>query len=212
MKQKKQVVDCYNKAAVAYAKQFYGELAHKPLDRLLLQRFATKNKGKGKVADLGCGSGQTTAFLYEAGLTDIVGIDLAPNMIIEARKLNPQIDFEVGNMLDLGYKESYFAAVVAFYAIVHFDYEELEKAFVAINRVTQKGGQFLFSFHAEEQIIHTTDFLEHKVAINFYCFDMDKLLDLVKKCGWEVKDALLRYPYPDKEYPSKRGYVVCEKL
>ena len=211
MKQKQQVLDCYNKTAGAYAEALYHELDGKPLDRLLLQRFAADNKGKGKVADLGCGTGQTTAFLHQAGLTDIVGIDLSPNMIIEAQKRASNIDFDVGDMLDLAYEEGHFAAIVAFYAIVHFEYDELERAFKEIHRVTQSGGQFFFSFHAEEQTIHKTDFFDHEVDVNFYCFDMDKVLDLLGQCGWTVTEAMLRYPYEGKEYPSRRGYVLCKK-
>jgi len=44
MKQKKQVVDCYNKTASEYSKQFFNELDGKPLDCLLLRSFAKELK------------------------------------------------------------------------------------------------------------------------------------------------------------------------
>src|SRR5262245_33995956 len=53
---------CYDAVAREYAERFTDELAHKPLDRELLSRFASE-VGGGQVYDLGCGPGQTTAFL-----------------------------------------------------------------------------------------------------------------------------------------------------
>ena len=211
MYQKQNVINCYNKVASKYAEQFFGELAYKPLDRMMLSRFAAENGEKGKVADLGCGCGHTTLFLQNFGAKDILGIDLSPSMITIARSLCPKIDFEVGDMLELGFEDEHFAAVTAFYSIVHFDYDELAQALKEIKRVTQKGGQFLFSFHTEEQVVAVDDLLEEKVEVNFHFFDADKVVEMVKECGWQVLDAFVRYPYEGKEYPSKRAYVLCEK-
>ena len=46
---------CYDAVAREYAEKFAGELAHKPLDRELLTRFANEVRGRGEVYDLGCG-------------------------------------------------------------------------------------------------------------------------------------------------------------
>lgn len=213
MYQKQNVINCYNKVASKYADQFFGELAHKSLDRMMLSRFAAENGEKGKIADMGCGCGHTTAFLQNFGAKDVVGIDLSPEMIATAQSLLPKISFEVGNMLDLQFPDNSFGGVIAFYSIVHFTYAELAKALEEIYRVTQVGGQFLFSFHAEEQaqILEVADLLEEKVEVTFHFFDADKVVNQVKNAGWKVLDAFVRFPYEGKEYPSKRGYVLCEK-
>lgn len=211
MYQKQNVINCYNKVAAKYADQFFGELAYKALDRMMLSRFAAENGGKGWIADLGCGCGHTTAFLQQFGAKDILGIDLSPKMIGMAQSLCPKIDFEVGDMLELNFENEHFAAVTAFYAIVHFNDEELAKALTEIHRVTQKGGQFLFSFHTEEQVMAVGDLLEEKVDVNFHFFDADKVVAMVKECAWTVLDAFVRYPYEGKEYLSKRAYILCEK-
>jgi len=211
MYQKQNVLNCYNKVATKYADQFFGELAYKALDRMILSRFAADNGGKGKIADLGCGCGHTTAFLRNFGAKDIVGVDLSPKMIKMARSLCPKIDFEVGNILELRFEDEHFAAIAAFYAIVHFNDAELAQALKEIYRITQTGGQFLFSFHTEEQILTIDNLLEEKIEINFHFFDADKVIEMVKECGWTVLDAFVRYPYKGKEYPSKRAYILCEK-
>jgi trans-aconitate methyltransferase len=55
----------YDSAAAAYAEHLASELANKPLDRHLLNRFAEDVRGRGRVADLGCGPGHVTRYLRE---------------------------------------------------------------------------------------------------------------------------------------------------
>src|SRR4051794_520906 len=89
----------YDRVAGEYAAHLADELDHKPLDRALLLRFAELVAG-GAVCELGCGPGHVARFLHDAGVA-VSGIDLSPRMVEEARKLNPGIDFRVGDMLAL---------------------------------------------------------------------------------------------------------------
>lgn len=209
MKQLNEVTNCYDLTAEEYAKVFYNELENKPFDRLILQRFATENKGK--FADLGCGCGQTTKFLADLGVQDLVGIDLSPEMVKIAKKLNKNINFEVGNMLNLDKKDEELGAILAFYAIVHFTYEEIEQAFSEVYRVLKTSGQFLFSFHVGSEEIKLDEFLNQKLVITFYFFEVDKILQILEKIGFKLKDAIIRYPYKEVEHPSQRAYILVEK-
>ena len=94
------IIKCYDDTAESYAAERIDELSKKPLDRLLLNVFASINKDKGECIDFGCGPGQTTKFLYEHGVKDITGVDLYPRMIDTARRLSPKIKFNTG---DRGY-------------------------------------------------------------------------------------------------------------
>lgn len=209
MQQLQEVTNCYDLTAEEYANVFYNELDNKPFDRMILQRFASENSGK--FADLGCGCGHTTKFLVENGVKEIVGIDLSPEMVKIAEKLNKSLTFEVGNMLDLEKNDGEFGAILAFYAIVHFTYEEIERAFSEIYRVLKSSGQFLFSFHIGDEIVSLDEFLNQKVKITFYFFEVDKILQMLEKVGFKVKETIIRYPYKDVEHPSKRAYVLAEK-
>src|SRR5262245_46377279 len=91
---------CYDAVAREYADRFVGELAHKPLDRELLSRFASDVRGRGQVYDLGCGPGQTTAFLHGCGVA-VRGLDLSAKLVLEARQRHPAVEFEQGDMLAL---------------------------------------------------------------------------------------------------------------
>jgi ubiquinone/menaquinone biosynthesis C-methylase UbiE len=211
MHQHEQIVKCYDQSADDYSQQFLNELENKPFDRLLLAHFANENSQKGLVADLGCGPGQTTKFLYGAGMKEIIGIDLSEKMIEKAANNFPDIKFEAGNMLHLRFDNASVGGIVAFYAIVHFSYEEIFAWLKECYRVLKPGAQLLFSFHAEEKTLPVEEFLGKKVSINWYFFDTNKVVDLVKESGLKIIDVVTRYPYPDKEHPSMRTYIVCEK-
>src|SRR5581483_9633532 len=117
----------------------FGELADKPLDRALLDRFAERVRGAGLACDLGCGPGQVARYLHERGAA-VIGIDLAPGMVAEARRLNPGITFEVGSMLALDVPDGAWAGIAAFYSIIHIPREDRPRALRELRRVLQPGG------------------------------------------------------------------------
>ncbi len=207
MQEQKNVIDCYDKTASNYADKFIHELEHKHLDKMLLKAFATENCNKEDLVDLGCGPGQTTKFLYDNGLINLIGTDISSEMVKVARKLNPGIHFEQANMLDLAYPSKTFGSAIAFYSIVHFDYQQVLVAFKEIKRVLVDGGHFLFSFHTGESIVHLDNFLDSPVNIDFYFFEVAKIKALLIETGFEIIDIIERQPYADVEHQSNRAYI-----
>lgn len=205
------IIKCYNVTAADYAADRIDELSKKHFDRMLLKEFARVNKEKGLCADFGCGPGHTTKFLYDQDLKTVTGIDISPAMIETARKLFPEIRFEIGNLLDLSFESDYFGSAISFYAIVHFNYNQISKAFSEIYRVLKKGGQFLFSYHVGDEIVHFDKAHDKDIDIDLYYFQTDKILELMSDTGFRTIDALERYPYEGAEYPSKRAYIWAEK-
>jgi len=211
MQEQKNIIDCYNKTAAGYADQFIDELGRKHFDRLLLNAFAAENKDKGNCIDIGCGPGQTTRYLYDQGLTTLTGTDLSPEMIKTARSFHPAITFETADMLSLPYADNSYASAIAFYSIVHFEYDQVKTAFTEIKRILQPGGQFLFSFHVGDSTIHLDNFLDQPVNIDFYFFDTAKITNLLLNTGFIIIDVLERQPYKDAEHASKRAYIWVRK-
>jgi ubiquinone/menaquinone biosynthesis C-methylase UbiE len=211
MQSNEKIINCYNQVADNYAAERSDELSKKHFDRLLLKEFAVVSKDNGRCADFGCGPGQTTKFLYDHGLKDIIGVDISSGMIDAAQRLFPKIKFETGDLLNVSYASNYFGSALAFYAIVHFTYDQIKIAFSEVNRVLKKGGQFLFSFHVGNETVHFDKANDIDVDIDLYFFQTEKVIELLHETEFEIIDALERHPYLDVEYASKRGYIWAEK-
>jgi len=211
MQEKTNIIDCYNRTAKNYAAKFKDELDEKHLDRILLKSFATENMNSGKLIDLGCGPGQTTKFLSGCGMQDTLGVDISPSMVKIANELHPHLVFETGDILKLKYPDKSFGSAVAFYAIVHFNYEQVKEAFKEISRILTESGQFLFSFHIGDKVVHYDKLLDQDVNIDFYFFETNKICALLTGTGFEIIDAIERDPYQNAEFPSRRAYIWAKK-
>ena len=211
MHQKEKIIDCYTKTSETYSNQMLNELDDKPFDQWILKSFAESNKTRGTMLDLGCGPGQTTGYMRQQGIKDLVGIDLTPAMVKKASENFPRIEFEIGNILDLQKTSNTIGSIIAFYSIVHLTSDLLEPAFREIHRVLKPQSEFLFACHEGNETIHRTDFLDEEVDISFYYFTMNDLFDALDKVGFSVVQAYKRYPYEGKEYPSKRAYMWVRK-
>ena len=201
---------CYDAVAREYAERFAGELAHKPLDRELLGRFASEVSGRGEVCDLGCGPGQTTAFLHGRGV-NVRGLDLSANLVREARQRHPGLTFETGDMLALPLADASLAGVVAFYAIVHLSPAGLRRALDEMHRVLRPGGRLLLAFHVGEGSIHVDEFLGRSVSLDFVLFTLHGVTDELVRAGFVAVEVIERDPYPEVEYASRRAYVFARK-
>ncbi|TWF40612.1 methyltransferase family protein [Chitinophaga polysaccharea] len=211
MNSQDKILHCYNLVAEDYAVERWDELSKKHVDRLLLTEFASSNKDAGLCADFGCGPGQTTRFLYDNGLKNIVGIDLAPAMINVARRLSPQIEFQTGDLLQIAYPAGHLGSVLAFYAIVHFTLDQVRDCFAEINRVLKTGGNFLFSFHVGEEIVHFDKAHDKEIDVDLCFFQTADILKLLSETGFTMIDAIERYPNENMEYATRRGYIWAEK-
>lgn len=211
MNSQEKVLDCYNQVAGDYAVERFDELNKKHVDRLLLKEFASANKDKGLCADFGCGPGQTTKFLYDNGMKNIVGTDLSPAMVNVARKLSPQIKFETRDLLNIDYPSAHLGSALAFYAIVHFTLDQVKTCFGEINRVLKPGGDFLFSYHVGDEIVHFDKAHDKEVDIDLFFFKTDDIVTLLYETGFDVIDAIERRPHKDMEYQTRRAYIWTGK-
>jgi SAM-dependent methyltransferase len=200
------VRESYDSVAGAYVENVAGELEHKPFDRAYLDRLATELKGEGPVAELGCGPGHVGRYLHDRGV-DISGLDLSPGMIDEARRLNPGMQFVVGDMLDLPYADGSLAALVAFYSIIHFDSDQLDLSTREFRRVLRPGGLAAVAFHVGDETLHRTEWWGHAVSIDFHLLHPADMTRRAIVAGLTVDELLERDPNPEVEYPSRRAYM-----
>ena len=202
----------YDRIAAAYAFHYAHELQHKPLDRELLNRFTAEIKVQGNVCDMGCGPGHIARYLRDAGLAKVFGLDLSPAMVEQARRLNPDISFQVGNMMALHLRDGSLAGIVAFYAIVNIPESLLPTVFSEMWRVLQPEGRLLLSFHIGDEIVHPDELLGQRISMDFFFFKPPTIRRLLEAAGFAIADVVGREPYsPDVEYQSRRAYIFAIK-
>jgi ubiquinone/menaquinone biosynthesis C-methylase UbiE len=203
----------YDRIAAAYAYKYRDELLHKPLDRELLNRFAAELKDRGDVCDMGCGPGHIARYLRDAGLAKVLGLDLSPAMVEQARQLNPDISFHIADMMALDLPDASLAGIVAFYAIVNIPEKHLPRVFREMWRVLQPGGRLLLSFHIGDEIIHPAEFLGQPISMDFFLFQPLAIAKQIEASGFTVDDLIERGPYsPEVEYQSRRAYIFARTI
>ena len=200
----------YDRIAEEYARRIFDELRHKPLDRQLLDRFAAQVRPGGRVCDMGCGPGHVARYLHEAG-TACFGLDLSPEMLTHARRLNPELEFCEGNMLALDLADCALAGIAAFYAIVNIARDTLALVFSEMARVLEPGGLLLLAFHAGQETLHESELWGFPIDMDFFFFLPAEIRELLEKTGFAVEEIVERDPYPEVEYPSHRAYIFARK-
>jgi ubiquinone/menaquinone biosynthesis C-methylase UbiE len=206
------VRESYDRVAAAYAEHYANELLHKPFDREVLSRFAAEISDSGAVCDMGCGPGHIARYLRHRGLTNISGLDLSPEMVEQARRANPDIPFQVGNMLALDLPDQSLAGIVAFYAIVNTPPDSLPIVFREMYRVLQNDGRLLVSFHRGEEVVHPDELLGQPISMEFFFFRPSEVTKQMEEAGFVIHDVTERPPYsPAVEYQSWRAYIFARK-
>lgn len=204
----------YDTVAPDYAHAVSGELADKPLDRGLLDAFASL-VGGGAVVDLGCGPGHVAAYLRTRG-TDVVGLDLSPAMCAITRR-SAGVPACAADMTVLPVKSRSLAGVVCCYAVIHLDDEARCLAYEEIARVLRDGGHALIAFHTSDadtpsgqsKLVH--EWWGHEVELTFRFLDADAEVQSLSVTGLDLVARLDREPHEGVEHPSRRSYLLVRQ-
>jgi SAM-dependent methyltransferase len=194
----------YDRVAEEYARRIFDELAGKPFDRELLDRFATLTDGR--VCDVGCGPGHVARYLHERG-SNVFGIDLSPGMIQLASKLNPGIDFHVDDFRSLHLADGSLAGIVAFYSLIHLSADQLASALGELRRVLRSGGSMLLAVHEGREVRRPAEMWGIPVTLEFNFFTRDQLAASLHEAGFSIEQLTQRAPYPGVEVETNRLYA-----
>lgn len=116
----------------------------------LLDFVSKKLKFKGLTGlDAGCNGGFLSFFLVSAGAKKIYGIDMSPGFIkrniknAKIWKLDKKLDFKVGNIEKLPYKDDFFDYIICSEVLEHV--ENPEKVISEFERVLKSNGTILLT-------------------------------------------------------------------
>lgn len=155
--------------AEAYAKlEFPGSyyLAYRDLPAIIAEYVTGK-----KAIDFGCGTGRSTRFLQKLGF-DAIGIDIAADMIKQARELDPCGDYRIVGDGDLSQlKDAAFDLVLSVFTFDNIPTIELKvKLFRAIGNLLNREGRIVNLVSSPDIYLHewasfsTKDFPENQYA------------------------------------------------
>ncbi|HWS48990.1 MAG TPA: class I SAM-dependent methyltransferase [Candidatus Methanoperedens sp.] len=133
----KQTLEWYEKNASQYSEK---SKSNSTIDRNQLDDFVSYIKPGERILDAGCGSGRDTSILSDLGF-NAIGVDVSENLLEEAKKSYPRVDFRKGDILNLDFEDNFFGGVWAHASIVHFETDK--QVFTALSeliRVLEVGG------------------------------------------------------------------------
>jgi uncharacterized protein len=201
----------YDAVSAAYAEHLVDELRGLPFERWLLDRVLAHASGE-PVVEVGSGPGHVTAYLADGG-ADATGIDLSPAMVGEARRRFPGRRFEVGDLRRLSrpLTSSAWAAVVAWYSLIHLAASELPDAVAALVRPLGPGGWLVLGVHAGTEVRHLDDWFGHEVDLDVVLHEPAFVVGVIEAAGLVDVEWYLRGPLTGRGESTQRLYVVGRK-
>ncbi len=208
---------------------FYNEMLEMPTTLKLLGNV----KGK-KILDLGCGTGIYAKILTKKG-AKIKGIDISEEMIKIAKKENPKVEFKVGNMDNLPYKNKEFDIILAALSINYL--KEWYGVFKEVRRVLKNKGMFVFStsnpvievikkrMYKGKKFRIVEDYFKEcllkekwfigsgkKITMSFYHKTYGTIIKTIVKSGFELIDYEDAYPLKKAKKLFPKDYKLWTNM
>jgi SAM-dependent methyltransferase len=130
-------------------------------------------------------------------------------MVRWATRLNPGLEFRVGDLRALDLADGSLAGIVAFYSIIHLDPSELAAALRELRRVLTRDGVLLLSFHIGDHSNHLDELFGEPVSLDFHFLQPAAVAAALRSAGFLVTESVEREPYEGAEYPSRRCYLFA---
>ena len=174
-----------------------------------------------RILDLGCGTGQLASEIAAHGAV-VIGVDRSPEMIGEARKKFPSLDFLVCDARALPFREEFDA--VFSNAALHW-VQEADQAVAGIARALKPDGRFVAEFGGKGNIAQLLAALENALtrmgvtgssSSPWYYPSIGEYSSLLEKHALEVREAVL-FERPTSLEDGERGLaswimMFCESF
>ena len=175
-------------------------LANPQIWEEVLRAFIGESDHK-QIIDVGTGTGMIANMLYEAGYSNIVGVDLSEKMmrvaIDRAREQNADIRFIYGNAMELPFEDN--SADVIISSRLLWTLTEPEEAIREWMRVLKPGGKLIAINEMEECGIYCPSIESYAEAIDA------KALPFANATEEEIKNVIRKTGFHDVERNHMKG-------
>lgn len=179
-----QVRDAYAARSSEYI-EAVGQIEHAATqDREFVLAWAQRVDGP--IVDAGCGPGQWTHYLGQAGV-DIEGVDPVVSFIDDARERYPSARYRVGRSEALGVQDRSLGGVLAWFSLIHTDPASIDESLVEFARCIKPGGSLMIGFFAGT----AGEAFDHAVVTAYY-WSVEALAERVERAGFTVTDGRTR--------------------
>jgi SAM-dependent methyltransferase len=176
----------------------------------LMQLLAAKSGER--ILDLGCGTGVLTAEIAATG-AQVLGLDRSPEMIAEARRKYPSLQFEIGDAQSLHFSAEFNA--VFSNAVLHW-IPEADFVVQGVSHALLPNGRFVAEFGGRGNVRQVVSSLENALTqlgispdgvAPWYYPSLAEYSMLLEKHGLEVLEAAL-FDRPTKLEEGERGFAI----
>lgn len=204
----KETFETWNRVASAYEEKFMKmDFYNDSYDRFLelLPRQA-------KVLDLGCGPGNISHYLltHRADL-DILGTDIAGNMVELAAKNNPTARFQIMDSREILNLPDTFDGIISGFCLPYLSEEECGKLFFDAYQLLNKNGTLYLSFVEGDPL--ESGFKSGSGGRVFFQYHLlDILVNQLTEAGFEILDIVyVNYPVSENQQ-DVHTIIHCRKI
>lgn len=137
----------------------------------------------GHIIDVGCGPGQWTNYLHQAGVS-VEGVDPVEAFVADAQVRYPAASYRVGQAEDLGVLDGSLGGVLAWFSLIHGGGDAMDAALAEFARCVSPGGSVLLGFFDGAD----GEPFDHRVSQAYY-WSIAGLTERLGKVGFTVTES-----------------------
>lgn len=200
-------VDLFNKLADSYQERFFSVDHYKESLQILLDHL----KENAAVLDVACGPGNISHYLLNRlPQLQLLGIDLAPNMIDLARKNNPHARFLVYDALLIDQLKSNFDVIIIGFLFPYLSIDQVELFLFKVHERLNENGIIYLSTMEDlyENSRLKTSSTGEELMMHYY--EADFLIRLLEQIGFEVISTH-KQPFAVSETESDTDLIIIAR-
>jgi ubiquinone/menaquinone biosynthesis C-methylase UbiE len=161
----------------------------------------------GRLLDLGCGTGGLVTWRL-AEEFEVIGVDISPRSVAIAKTAVPAARFVVGDMSTVAFRDQVFAAVTAFFSLIHVPRREHRDVLASVHGWLSAGGLFVATMGAGPGGEGVDQFLG--TPMYWSSWDAETNLQLVVDAGFEIISAV-EETEDEENVPVTHLWVVAKR-